>query len=214
MLHNDRLFAGKKVSLRHVRHVGAAGFGPHAHAVGVLLSIGFDWWSYAAIRVSFAQDGVHGGPGNFVVPLLNVLFLGCFGFGGEERYIVSLSTKFCNTVLQLIDGCRNIGQLDDGACRLQRHFSQVGEIVGDALRFLQELWECSQDAAGDGNVARNNVHVGQGAELANDWIQRKGCKCRSFVALGVNDGSLSIGQGRVIVITRGSRRNRHRRQGP
>mmetsp|Transcript_4073 Transcript_4073/g.8204 ORF Transcript_4073/g.8204 Transcript_4073/m.8204 type:complete len:228 (-) Transcript_4073:562-1245(-) len=164
--HRGGLFRSVKVSLRHVCDVCAAGLGPNAHAVRILLRVGLDGWRHASIGIPFAQDGIDGRSGYFVVPLLNVHFLVILWSPRIEGYIVSLGTQFCNTILQLCNGGTDIGQFDNGTIGFECLVSQKGQIVGHSLFVVQPFGKGCQDTSGDTNINGHNIDIGQSRELA------------------------------------------------
>lgn len=100
--------------------------------------------------------------------MLDFLFVGRLRFHGIERNVVSFGPKFRDAILQLIQWSRNVWQLDNRTFWRLGQFTEIGQIVRYTLVLLERLWKGSQDAAGNGNVARNNVDVGDARKLANE----------------------------------------------
>ena len=143
----------------------ATGLTPESHGMRILLCVGFDGRSDASIGISFAQDGVDGRPRNLLVATLNVAFFVRFGFGGVKGDIVALGAEFGNAILQLINGRRNVGEFDNGTVGLECQFSEMGEIVGDALLFIEEFRKGGQDTPSYTDIAWDNVDIREVAKL-------------------------------------------------
>mmetsp|Transcript_3891 Transcript_3891/g.9276 ORF Transcript_3891/g.9276 Transcript_3891/m.9276 type:complete len:205 (-) Transcript_3891:492-1106(-) len=121
-----RLFRPVKVSLGHVRDVGSAGLGPDAHAVRVFLCVGLDGRGNTAIRVTFSQNGVDGTAHDGLVSFFD-FSLGVIGrLTRIKRDIITLGTQFSDAILELIQGSRNVGKLDNVRIRRLGQFPQIG----------------------------------------------------------------------------------------
>jgi hypothetical protein len=83
LVQRHRLFAVVEVAVVHVRHVGARGLAPFAHAVRVLARVFLHRARRAAVGVAFAQHRVDGAAQAFGVARADGLSsASVFGFSG------------------------------------------------------------------------------------------------------------------------------------
>mmetsp|Transcript_21613 Transcript_21613/g.44446 ORF Transcript_21613/g.44446 Transcript_21613/m.44446 type:complete len:292 (-) Transcript_21613:48-923(-) len=202
-----RLFRPIKVSLGHVRDVGSTGLGPDAHAVRVFLCVGLDRRGNTAIRVSFSQNGIDGTTHDGLVSFLD-FSLGVIGcLTGIQRDIITLGTQFSDAILELIQGSRNVGKLDNVRIRRLGQFPQIGEIVRNPLAGFELFRKECEDTTRDGNVAGDNVDIGKGSNLVHDRKETVGGQSRGLVGFRVNDRGLGAGKRLVWVVRCGGGRN-------
>jgi hypothetical protein len=102
-----------------------------------LLGVVLDGARRAAVGVAFAQHRVDGGAQALAVAGLERLFF----VGGRVfrvvRDLVALFLQFLDAGLQLRDGSRDVGQLDDIGVRLEGLLAQFGQRVRNALSSLR-----------------------------------------------------------------------------
>ena len=113
LLNGGTLLAGEEITLVHVRHMGPARLAPNAHLVRVLLSICLYWSGDTAIRVTFAKDWVDSATKDGGITSLDCFLVRVFGFVGVQWNVVSFRAKLGNASVELRDGRRYVGQLNN-----------------------------------------------------------------------------------------------------
>mmetsp|Transcript_8440 Transcript_8440/g.17569 ORF Transcript_8440/g.17569 Transcript_8440/m.17569 type:complete len:251 (-) Transcript_8440:102-854(-) len=202
-----RLLRTVEVSLGHVRDVGTAGLGPEPHAVRVFLCVCLDGRGDTAIGISLSQDRVDGTAHNGLVRLLDFDLALVLWFAGVDWNVVALGTQLGNAILELVEGSRNVGKLNDVGIRSLCHFPEIREIVWNTLVRFELVGEEGQDAARQRNVAGDDVDIREGADLVHYGKETVGCECRGFVGFCVNDRRLGIGKRCVGMVRRGGGRD-------
>jgi hypothetical protein len=168
------------------------------------LRVRLDGRSDPPVGVSLSKHGVDGRPHDGPVPLLDVPFGIRSGFDGIERNVVPLGAQFGNAVGELVERGGNVGELDDVAFGRLGELAQIGQVVGNALAFVELFGEGRQDPSRHGNVARDNVDARQGRELGNDRVETVGGEGGGLVGFGVNDRPAGAGD-RVVPVVGGGR---------
>ncbi len=182
-----RFFVGKEIVAGHRGDGGLAVCGPFTHRVRVGLGIFLDGLGGAAVRVAFAQDGVHSRPFDRVVTGADVFFLIRCGIGGVGGDGKALRLQFLDRGGQLRHRGRHVRQLDDVGIGRFHQIAQFGQIVRDTLIFVQVIGEGRQDTGRNRNVARCDVDIGSRSKRADDRQQRGAGQFGGFVNNGVND---------------------------
>jgi hypothetical protein len=137
----------------HGGHAGLRVLGPFAHRVRVGLGEVLHGLGRAAVGVAFAQHRVDGRALDLVVACPNVLLLigrRLFRVGGQ---VVALGLQFGDRGLQLRDGSRDVGQLDDVGIGGLGESAQLGQCVADLLFLGQTVAELGQHARGERDVS-------------------------------------------------------------
>ncbi|MNV43355.1 hypothetical protein D3C71_1350660 [compost metagenome] len=184
------LFAVVEVASVHVRNMRARGLAPLGHAVRVLACVFLHGLGRAAVRVAFAQHGVHGRADALAVAGLDLFFLVVLGLVRVVGQGVALGLQLGDGGLELRDGRTDVGQLDDVGVGLQRFLAQLGQGVGSALVFLQKLGKLAQHAGGHGDVALRHIDACGRRERADDGQEGGRGQTGCFVGQGVDDGRL------------------------
>jgi len=182
-----RLFAAVKVAGAHVRDMRLRISGPSAHLVRILAGVVLDRQRRAAVGIAFAQHRIHGRTLDLVVTGLDGLLV-VIGRGIRViRQLIALGLQFLDRGFELRDRGADIGQLDDVGFRGLGQFAQFGQMIANALGFVQVFRKARNDAASQGNVSGFNGNARRLCERLHDGEQRCSCQRRRFVGLGVDD---------------------------
>ena len=184
---HDGLLVAVEVALAHRGDAGLVVGGPRAELVRVLLREVLDRERGAAVGVALTQDGVDGGAEDVGVGRGDLLLLVGARVVRVVRQVVALTLELGDGRLELRHGGRDVGQLDDVGLGRLGELAETGEVVGDALLVGQPVGELGEDAAGERDVARLQLHTGARGEALDDREQRVGGQCRRLVDLGPDD---------------------------
>ena len=79
---------------------------------------------------------------------------------GVKGDVVTLTAQFGDARVELRDGCGDVGQFHHDRFGRLAQFSEVGEVVGNALVRLETLRKSRENPTGDRDVARDDVDAG------------------------------------------------------
>ncbi|MDQ1112894.1 hypothetical protein QE418_002342 [Microbacterium testaceum] len=187
---DDRLLVRAEVVVTEGRDAGLRALGERLVAVRVLLRVVLHRERRATVAVALAQHGVHGGSLDAVVAGAHVLVFDARRLVRVVRDVVALRLELGDGRLQLRDGCRDVGQLDDVRLRQRRETAQLGQRVADLLLGGEALREGREDAAGERDVAGLDVDTRLLRDGLHDGQERRGGKCRRLVGVRVDDGGI------------------------
>ena len=141
----------------------------------------------AAVRIAFAQHGVHGAAQHLAVAGADFALRIIGRIIRINRHIITLALQFLDRSLKLRDGGRDIRQLDDIGFRLQRELAEFREFIIHLLLWLQLFREIGQDAARQRNILERHFHAGhadKGLDNGQQGISRQRWR---FIHLGPDD---------------------------
>ena len=186
-VHRHRLLVGAEVVLAHRGDVGLRVWRPRTHRLRVLAGVLLDRLRGAAVGVALAKHRVDGRALDLVVAGPDVA-LGVrdrsVGIVGER---VALRLQLGDGGVELRIRRRDVGELDDVRFWEHRQVAELGEVVGHALLWRQEVGEQGQDAARQRDVAGGHLDAGGTGERLDDREERVRRQRRSFVGVGVDD---------------------------
>ncbi len=181
------LFAAVEVALGHVGHVRLGVGGPGAHLVRVLACVVLHRQRCAAVRVAFAQHGVHGAALDAVVARAGFFFFGGSRLVGVVRDVEAFALQFLDRGLELRYRGADVRQLDDVGFRGGSQLAQFRQVIAYLLLCAQLLRESREDTASQGDVASFDGDVSRGGERFDDRQQRVSGEGGGFVGEGIDD---------------------------
>jgi hypothetical protein len=141
----------------------------------------------AAIRVAFAQHGIHGAAEHAGIPRLDVLLGVVARVLGVIRNVVALFLELLDRALQLRHRGADVRQLDDVGFGRLGDLAELLQVVADCFAHAEPLGELREDSSGERDVARLDDATGRFREGLHDRQQRIGSESRRFVREGIDD---------------------------
>ena len=154
---------------------------PSAELVRPLLGVRLDRPGDAPVRIALAQHWVDGGAEHLGVLGMDRLLLLRRGRRRVLGHIKTLGSELLDCGMELRDGGRHVGQLDDVCGRCLGELAELGELVLDALLRLKAVGELRQDAACHRDVDGLNSETSRLRKALYDGQQRKGSERRRLV---------------------------------
>ena len=93
----------------------------------------------SCIEITFSENRVDCRSKNLGIDSLNGLFLSILRVGWIVRDIITLGLELSNTLQQLRDRGRDVGQLDDVSLRGLGELSKSCKFIRDSLVWLQSI---------------------------------------------------------------------------
>ena len=181
-------FGAEEVAVGHVADASLGDVRPVLHhAVGVALAVFLDGGRGAAVRVSFADDGVDRAAQDAGIAHLDFALGVVGGLVGVVGNVVPLALQLGDGALQLGNGRADVGQFDEIGRRLQAQLAAHAQVVGDSLLVGQIVGEVGDDAAGQRDVPGLQLDARTLGESLENREQGVGGEVGRLVGFGVND---------------------------
>ncbi len=187
LLDDGGVLVGVEVTLGHVGDVGLGVRLPGAELVRVLLREVLHRRRRAAVRVALAEHRVDGAAQALRVARLERLLGVVLRDLRVLRHVVAVLPELGDGLLELRNGGRDVGQLDDVGVGRLCQLAELGQVVRHALLRLQLLREVGEDAPGHRDVARLDLDAGALHEGLDDGEERVGRQRGRLVNLRPDD---------------------------